>query len=199
MVPVEEDQAEKFIGGLPDNIQENVIAAEPMRLQDRDNHGQQPPFKKPNVKGQNMARAYTARKNDRKSYNRSLPLCNKCKLYHEGLLSSCNATKDIKADATAVKVTVERDVEVGIDACIDMKVNVEIDVEDEVEEEVESSDRGTIEVRLDMVVEIDIPDGMLMPDVMERLEQIEEGLQDIYDHAIEIPLQRIEDIEMGQR
>ncbi|GJR04751.1 hypothetical protein Tco_0527735 [Tanacetum coccineum] len=84
MVPEEEDRVEKFIGGLPDNIQGNVIAAEPTRLQDavriannlmdqklkgyavknaenkrrlevnqRDNHGQQPPFKRPNVGGQN--------------------------------------------------------------------------------------------------------------------------------------------------
>nr|GEV08633.1 putative reverse transcriptase domain-containing protein [Tanacetum cinerariifolium] len=35
MVPEEEDRVEKFIGGLPDNIQGNVIAAEPTRLQDR--------------------------------------------------------------------------------------------------------------------------------------------------------------------
>ncbi|GJX43161.1 hypothetical protein Tco_0259837 [Tanacetum coccineum] len=34
MVPEEEDQVEKFIGGLPDNIQGNVIAAEPTKLQD---------------------------------------------------------------------------------------------------------------------------------------------------------------------
>ncbi|GJY23982.1 putative reverse transcriptase domain-containing protein [Tanacetum coccineum] len=34
MVPEEEDQVEKFIRGLPDNIQGNVIAAEPTRLQD---------------------------------------------------------------------------------------------------------------------------------------------------------------------
>ncbi|GKB14440.1 reverse transcriptase domain-containing protein [Tanacetum coccineum] len=34
MVPEEEDRVEKFIGGLPDNIQRNVIAAEPIRLQD---------------------------------------------------------------------------------------------------------------------------------------------------------------------
>ncbi|GKD12382.1 putative reverse transcriptase domain-containing protein [Tanacetum coccineum] len=34
MVPKEEDRVKKFIGGLPDNIQGNVIAAEPMRLQD---------------------------------------------------------------------------------------------------------------------------------------------------------------------
>ncbi|GKC29721.1 hypothetical protein Tco_1037015 [Tanacetum coccineum] len=34
MAPEEEDRVEKFIGGLPDNIQRNVIAAEPTRLQD---------------------------------------------------------------------------------------------------------------------------------------------------------------------
>ncbi|GJT00733.1 putative reverse transcriptase domain-containing protein [Tanacetum coccineum] len=34
MVSEEEDRVEKFIGGLPDNIQGNVIAAKPTRLQD---------------------------------------------------------------------------------------------------------------------------------------------------------------------
>ncbi|GKA29023.1 putative reverse transcriptase domain-containing protein [Tanacetum coccineum] len=34
MVSEEEDRVDKFIGGLPDNIQRNVIAAEPTRLQD---------------------------------------------------------------------------------------------------------------------------------------------------------------------
>nr|GEX56291.1 putative reverse transcriptase domain-containing protein [Tanacetum cinerariifolium] len=34
MIPEEEDQVEKFIGGLLDNIQGNVIAVEPTRLQD---------------------------------------------------------------------------------------------------------------------------------------------------------------------
>ncbi|GJX63455.1 hypothetical protein Tco_0296355 [Tanacetum coccineum] len=34
MVPDEEDIVERFIGGLPDNIQGNVITANPARLQD---------------------------------------------------------------------------------------------------------------------------------------------------------------------
>ncbi|GKD36469.1 putative reverse transcriptase domain-containing protein [Tanacetum coccineum] len=115
MDPEEEDRVEKFIRGLPDNIQGNVIAAEPTKLQDavrianhlmdqklkgyavknaetkrrlevnqRDNCGQQPPFKRPNVGGHNVARAYTAGNNKRKAYNGPLPLCNKCKLHHEG-------------------------------------------------------------------------------------------------------------------
>ncbi|GJV03023.1 hypothetical protein Tco_1336592, partial [Tanacetum coccineum] len=107
--------------------------------------------------------------------------------------------EDIEIDVMAVEVAVDRDVVIGFDACIDMEVDVGVDVEDEVEDEVESSNRGTIKVRVDVAAGIDIPDGMLMPDAVERLEQVEEGLQDIYEHVMEIPLQRIEDIETGQK
>ncbi|GJR06521.1 putative reverse transcriptase domain-containing protein [Tanacetum coccineum] len=99
MVPNEEDRVERFIGGLLDNIQGNVIAANPARFQDvvcianqlmdkklqgyaarsaeskrrmksnlRDNRGQQPPFKRQNISGQNMVRAYTTGNNERKGY-----------------------------------------------------------------------------------------------------------------------------------
>ncbi|GKA71128.1 putative reverse transcriptase domain-containing protein [Tanacetum coccineum] len=84
MVSNEEDKVERFIGGLPDNIQGNVNAAEPTRLQDtiriannlmdqklkgyaksaenkrrfdnnpRENSGQQPAFKRQNVGGCTM-------------------------------------------------------------------------------------------------------------------------------------------------
>ncbi|GJY74749.1 putative reverse transcriptase domain-containing protein [Tanacetum coccineum] len=115
MVLEEEDRVVKFIGGLPDNIQENVIAVEPTRLQDavriannlmdqklkgyamknaenkrkfdnnqKDNRVQQPPNKRQNVGGQNVARAYTAGNNERRVYNGLLPLCNTCKFHHEG-------------------------------------------------------------------------------------------------------------------
>ncbi|GKE38313.1 hypothetical protein Tco_1461718, partial [Tanacetum coccineum] len=106
---------------------------------------------------------------------------------------------DIEANAMVIEVAADMDVEAGVDAGIGMEVDVEVDVEDEVEDEIKSNDRGTIEVGVDMVVRIDIPDGMLMPDAMERLEQVEEVVQDIYGHVLEIPLQRVEDIETGQR
>ncbi|GKD37215.1 putative reverse transcriptase domain-containing protein, partial [Tanacetum coccineum] len=54
-----------------------------LEVNQRDNRGQQPPFKRPNVGGQNVARAYTAGNNEKKPYNGLLPLCNKCKLHHE--------------------------------------------------------------------------------------------------------------------
>nr|GEW92899.1 RNA-directed DNA polymerase, eukaryota [Tanacetum cinerariifolium] len=95
MVPNEEDKVERFVGGLPDNIQGNVIDVEPTKLQDaipiannlmdqklkeyarsakkkrlennlRDNRGQQLVFKRQNVRDHNMERAYTARNNVKK-------------------------------------------------------------------------------------------------------------------------------------
>ncbi|GJR58663.1 hypothetical protein Tco_1500825 [Tanacetum coccineum] len=106
-----------------------------------------------------------------------------------------NVLEDIEDDATVVEVAVDRDVVAGVNAGIDMEVDVGVDIEDEVE----SSDRGTMEVGVDVVAGIDIPDGKLMPDVVERLEQVEEVVQDIYGHVMKIPLQRIEDIKTGQR
>ncbi|GKD70174.1 putative reverse transcriptase domain-containing protein, partial [Tanacetum coccineum] len=93
-----------------------------------------------------------------------------------------NVLEDIEADATAVEVAVNRDVVTGVDAGIDIEVDVRVNVEDEVEDKVESSDRGTMEVGVDLVAEIDFLDGMLIPDNVEHLEQVEEDLQDVYKH-----------------
>ncbi|GJW91098.1 putative reverse transcriptase domain-containing protein [Tanacetum coccineum] len=83
MVPDEEDQVEKFIGGLPDNIQGNVIAAEPTRLQDAVQIANNLMDQK--LKGYaNVARAYMAGNNEKNGYEGTLPFGNKCKLHHEG-------------------------------------------------------------------------------------------------------------------
>ncbi|GKE05061.1 reverse transcriptase domain-containing protein [Tanacetum coccineum] len=88
MVPKEEDQVEKFIGGLPDNIQGNVIIAEPTRLQYdvriANNLMDQKLKGYANVGGQNVARAYTVGNNEKRGYAGPFPYCNKCKLHHEG-------------------------------------------------------------------------------------------------------------------
>ncbi|GJU12756.1 putative reverse transcriptase domain-containing protein [Tanacetum coccineum] len=127
MVLEEEDRVEKFIEGLPDNIQGNAIAAEPTRLQDAVriannlmdqklkgyavrnaenkrrlnknygiNSGQQPPHKRQNTRGQNVARAYMAGNNEKNGYEGTRPFCNKCKLHHEGQCTiKCNNCKKI--------------------------------------------------------------------------------------------------------
>nr|GEV41686.1 reverse transcriptase [Tanacetum cinerariifolium] len=82
-----------------------------------------------------------------------------------------NVLADIKADAMAIEVAVDMDVEDGVNASLHMEVDVGVDVEDEVEGEEESSYKGTMGVRVDVVVGIDILDGMLMLDAMKRLEQ----------------------------
>nr|GEU73995.1 putative reverse transcriptase domain-containing protein [Tanacetum cinerariifolium] len=104
----DKDQVKKFIGGLPNNIQGNGYAVKNaenkkrLEVNQRDNCGQQPPFKRPNVRGQNAARAYTASNNERKSYNIPLPLYNKCKLHHEGLCTvrcgKCNKVGHLTRD-----------------------------------------------------------------------------------------------------
>ncbi|GKE51716.1 putative reverse transcriptase domain-containing protein [Tanacetum coccineum] len=107
MVHDEEDRVERFIGGLPDNIQGNVIAANLARLQDAIRIANQLMHKKlqgyatrsaenkrrvksnarnnhrqqPLFKRQNVARAYTDGNNDRKGYAGPHPLCHKCR-YH---------------------------------------------------------------------------------------------------------------------
>ncbi|GKA69080.1 hypothetical protein Tco_0775144 [Tanacetum coccineum] len=107
-------------------------------------------------------------------------ICNTSTLLGRGVTDSIspkdNVEEDINVDVLedieADDVAVDRDVEAGVDAGIGIEVDVRVNVEDKVEDEVESSDRGTMEVGVDVVVRIDIPD--------------------------EIHLQRIEDIKTGQ-
>ncbi|GJS10488.1 putative reverse transcriptase domain-containing protein [Tanacetum coccineum] len=56
----------------------------------------------PNVRGQNVARAYTAGNNEKKPYNGSLPLCNKCKLHHEGPCT-CGRQGHFRSDCPKLK------------------------------------------------------------------------------------------------
>nr|GEV70727.1 zinc finger, CCHC-type, retrotransposon Gag domain protein [Tanacetum cinerariifolium] len=108
MVPEEEDRVEKFIGGLPDNIQGNGYATKNsenkrrLEVNQRDNHGQQPPFKRQNVRGQNVARAYTAGSIEKRRYAGPLPYCNKWKLHHEGPCTvnceKCNKVRHMAKD-----------------------------------------------------------------------------------------------------
>nr|GEW12781.1 putative retrotransposon Gag domain-containing protein [Tanacetum cinerariifolium] len=50
----------------------------------RDNRGQQPPFKRQHVSGQNVARVYTAGNKEMRGYTGPHPLYNKCRYHHVG-------------------------------------------------------------------------------------------------------------------
>nr|GEW05153.1 hypothetical protein [Tanacetum cinerariifolium] len=111
MVPEEEDRIERYVRGLPDNNQGNVMSAEPTRLQDAirlANSLMDQKLKGYAVKNaKNKIRAYMAGNNERKSYNGSLPLCNKCELHHEGPCTvrygKCNKVGNLTQDC---KVTI---------------------------------------------------------------------------------------------
>ncbi|GJX70865.1 putative reverse transcriptase domain-containing protein [Tanacetum coccineum] len=62
----------------------------------RNNHGQQPPYKRQNTRGQNVARAYMTGNNEKNGYEGTLPFCNRCKLHHEGQCTAkCHNCKRI--------------------------------------------------------------------------------------------------------
>ncbi|GJZ22370.1 putative reverse transcriptase domain-containing protein [Tanacetum coccineum] len=96
MVSKEEDKVEKYIGGLLDSIQGNMIVAEP------------------NVNGQNVAMTYTVGNNvEKKGYVGALPYYNKCRLHHEGPCTvkygNCKRVGHMTRDCrTAVAATSQR-------------------------------------------------------------------------------------------
>nr|GFA07332.1 hypothetical protein [Tanacetum cinerariifolium] len=68
---------------------------------------EQPPFKRQNATGQNVARAYTAGNNERKGYVGSLPYCSKYNLHHEGLCTiRCGNCKKVRHQTRDCRVTV---------------------------------------------------------------------------------------------
>ncbi|GJR48737.1 putative reverse transcriptase domain-containing protein [Tanacetum coccineum] len=102
MVPNEEDKVERFVGGLPDNIQGNVIAAEPTKLQDAIRIANNLMDQK--LKGYARSAKNKRRNNEKKGYVGSLPYCNKCKLHHAGPCTvrcgNCKRVSHITRDCT---------------------------------------------------------------------------------------------------
>nr|GEV50022.1 DNA-directed DNA polymerase [Tanacetum cinerariifolium] len=108
MVPKEEQRDEKFISGLSNNIQGNVIAAEPTRLQDAILIAHNLMDQK--LKGYASKNAENKkRKNKRKGYAGYLLYCNKCKLHHEGQCTvkctNCKKVRHMARDCKAVVAT----------------------------------------------------------------------------------------------
>ncbi|GJT95476.1 putative reverse transcriptase domain-containing protein [Tanacetum coccineum] len=102
MVPDKEDKVERFIRGLRDNIQGNVIVVEPTRLQDAICIANNLMDQK--LKGY-ARNAENKRSNERKGYVGSLPYCNMCMLHHEGPCTvrcgNCKRVGHMTRDCTA--------------------------------------------------------------------------------------------------
>nr|GEV09370.1 hypothetical protein [Tanacetum cinerariifolium] len=104
---------------------------------------------------------------DSSSESSARPSRKRCRSLVATLTSFIYNTRALVPSRADLFLPLDRDVEARVDTCIDIEIDVGVDVEDEVE----SSDRGTMEVGVDMVARIDIPDGMLMPNAVERSEQ----------------------------
>ncbi|GKC27128.1 hypothetical protein Tco_1034422 [Tanacetum coccineum] len=83
-----------------------------------------------------------------------------------------NMDSDIRADIETVTAATTISDGLGIEPPEDAKANDEADAEVQPE--------GTIEIRVDVATGIDILDDLLMPDAIEQLGQLEEGMQVVY-------------------
>nr|GEZ54864.1 reverse transcriptase domain-containing protein [Tanacetum cinerariifolium] len=112
---------------------------------------------------------------------------------------------DIEANIAAAEAATGMDVEAGTDVGISIEADVGVDRE----YEVESSPRGTIEVRMDRVIDpvvandIDEPISedyfdLISVDGSREVMQLglDVAMQELYDHMHEIPVDRITDIEI---
>ncbi|GKE02258.1 putative reverse transcriptase domain-containing protein, partial [Tanacetum coccineum] len=110
MLPEDFDKVEKYVGGLSDMIQGNVMSSKQKMMQEAskfandlidqkirnfverqaenkrklDNKSSDNNAQQPPFKRQNVARAYSAGPGEKKEYAGTLPLCNKCKFHHNG-------------------------------------------------------------------------------------------------------------------
>ncbi|GJU32510.1 hypothetical protein Tco_1176099 [Tanacetum coccineum] len=119
---------------------------------------------------------------------------------------------DIKAETAAAATTavvtvdglgiepdiavVETSFETGLAVVESKSKPEEVEADDEADAEIQP--KGTIEIGIDVTTGIAIPNDLPLPDTIEQLEQLEESVQGMYGHMLEIPLQRIEVIEVGQ-
>nr|GEY98959.1 reverse transcriptase domain-containing protein [Tanacetum cinerariifolium] len=95
MVPEEEDQIERYVGA--NSLMDQKLKGYAVK----------------NVENkrrlENVARACTAGNNERKPYNGLLPLCNKCKLHHEGTCTvrcgKCNKVGHLTQDCKVINST----------------------------------------------------------------------------------------------
>ncbi|GJR49686.1 hypothetical protein Tco_1400207 [Tanacetum coccineum] len=122
------DEAEKYVGGLPDMIQGSVMASKPKTMQDAiefatelmdqkiraivdrqvknkrkfDDTSRNNQNQQQPFKRHNVARAYTAGPGEKKLYGGSKPLCPKCNYHHDGLYgpkcTNCNRNGHLARD-----------------------------------------------------------------------------------------------------
>ncbi|GJT01202.1 hypothetical protein Tco_0822371 [Tanacetum coccineum] len=99
--------------------------------------------------------------------------------------------EDIEADIAAEAASA-----IKADTMVDAVAAVEAGSERvEAEADAKPSARDTIEIAVDVVVEPVVPDDLPVSTVGDRLDEIKELVQGMYEHLLAIPAQRLDDIE----
>ncbi|GJY81103.1 hypothetical protein Tco_0493854 [Tanacetum coccineum] len=75
------------------------------------------------------------------------------------------------------------------------EASTEVEGDDEAKNDAESSAGDTVEIRVDVVIEPEVPDDIPAPTIVERLSKHEDVIQELYNHMLEFPAQRFNDIE----
>ncbi|GJU12850.1 reverse transcriptase domain-containing protein [Tanacetum coccineum] len=134
MFPEESDKIERYVGGLPDMIHENIVASKPKTMQEAiematklmdkkvstiaerqaenkrkfENTSRNNQNQQQQNKRQNTGRAYTAGTGEKKPYGGSKPLCAKCNYHHDGGTRSWQG-RNLLASVWSFKDTLKRE------------------------------------------------------------------------------------------
>ncbi|GJR50307.1 putative reverse transcriptase domain-containing protein [Tanacetum coccineum] len=82
LIAQELDMVEKYVGGLPDMIQGNVMSTKPKTIEEAVEMANNLMDQK--LRTQNSGQAYTVGPREKKEYSGSLPKCSKCNYHHNG-------------------------------------------------------------------------------------------------------------------
>ncbi|GJY54960.1 putative reverse transcriptase domain-containing protein [Tanacetum coccineum] len=96
----ESDKVEKYVGGLPDMIQGNVMSYQPNTMEKAiefaNNQIDQKDITITERQAEQKRKAYTVGTGEKREYTGSLPLCTKCNYHHKGPCAPrCNKCKKI--------------------------------------------------------------------------------------------------------
>ncbi|GJX13029.1 hypothetical protein Tco_0204787, partial [Tanacetum coccineum] len=81
----------------------------------------------------------------------------------------------------------------------DIDSDILADIEADIVADAASNAGDTINIRVDVVTKPEVPDDIHVPTIAERLSKHEDVIQELYDHMLKFPTQRLADIEEEHR
>ncbi|GJY04840.1 hypothetical protein Tco_0370780, partial [Tanacetum coccineum] len=89
--------------------------------------------------------------------------------------------------------------DIEADIATEAAAAAEAEADAEAENDAESGTEDTFEIGVDVVIKPEVPDDIPAPTIVERLSEHEDVIQELYNHMLEFPAQRFDDIKEKQR